>query len=65
VLERDVVCVLCRSALAVIADHYPLGRDELVEQGLDPDDPQYGRGLCRSCDSSQTAERQPGGWNNR
>jgi 5-methylcytosine-specific restriction protein A len=63
VLERDPVCVICRSALSVIADHYPLGRDELVEQGLNPDDPRYGRGLCRSCDSKQTAARQPGGFN--
>lgn len=65
VLNRDVVCVLCCSALAVIADHYPLSRAELVAAGLDPDDPQYGRGLCRSCDSRQTSQRQPGGFNAR
>lgn len=65
VLTRDVVCVLCGLALAVIADHYPLGRDELVHQGLDPNNPDAGRGLCRPCDSTQTAHRQPGGWNQR
>lgn len=65
VLARDPVCVICKAALSVIADHYPLGRDELVAQGLNPDDPKYGRGLCRSCDSRQTAARQPGGWNAR
>ena len=33
--------------------------------GLNPNDPRYGRGLCGSCDSAQTAIRQPGGWNAR
>jgi 5-methylcytosine-specific restriction enzyme A len=44
------------------ADHHPRDRRELVRLGLNPNDPQYGRGLCGSCDSSQTAVRQPGGW---
>lgn len=64
VLTRDVVCVICRKALAVVADHYPRSRRELIDDGADPDDPRYGRGLCKPCDSAQTAERQPGGWNN-
>lgn len=63
VLRRDVICVICRNALATRADHWPRSRRELVAAGLDPDDPRYGRGLCASCDSTQTAERQPGGWN--
>ncbi|MET9396296.1 holin [Kitasatospora sp. NPDC002965] len=62
VLRRDPRCVLCKTAPANEADHYPLSRRELVERGLDPDDPQHGRGLCKACHSSQTAEHQPGGW---
>ena len=63
VLNRDPICVICELRQSVVADHYPLGRDELIDQGLDPNDPQYGRGLCTECDRKQTAERQPGGWN--
>jgi 5-methylcytosine-specific restriction protein A len=44
------------------ADHFPRDRRELVRLGLNPYDPRYGRGLCASCDSKQTATRQPGGW---
>ena len=65
VLARDPVCVLCRERASEIADHFPKGRRELVAQGLDPNDPAYGRGLCRPCDGRQTAQRQPGGWNRR
>jgi 5-methylcytosine-specific restriction enzyme A len=67
VLERDVNCVLCvkaeRWVTATVADHWPLSRRELVARGLDPDDPQHGRGLCDTCHNQQTAEHQPGGWN--
>lgn len=45
------------------ADHHPLSRRELVEAGLDPNDPARGRGLCGPCHSSETARHQPGGWN--
>lgn len=65
VLGRDMICVICHLAVATRADHYPLGRQELEAAGLDPNDPKHGRGLCASCDSKQTAVRQPGGWNNR
>ena len=65
VLDRDRICVLCKVRVATHADHYPRSRDELVALGLDPDDPQYGRGLCEGCDNRQTAARQPGGWNRR
>jgi len=63
VLARDPVCVLCRSAPSRHADHHPISRRELVDQGLDPDDPKHGRGLCGTCHSTETAQHQPGGWN--
>jgi 5-methylcytosine-specific restriction protein A len=44
------------------ADHWPLSRRELVEQGADPNDPKHGRGLCHSCHSKETATLQPGGF---
>ena len=69
VLERDINCVLCRDngqwVTATVADHWPLSRRELVDRGLDPDDPERGRGVCKPCHDSQTAEHQPGGWNAR
>lgn len=63
VLARDPVCVLCDNAPSVHADHWPLDRRELTARGLDPDDPKHGRGLCGPCHSSETAQHQPGGWN--
>ena len=67
VLERDICCVLHRErgewVLATVADHWPLSRRELTERGLDPDDPERGRGLCHDCHSSETALNQPGGFN--
>lgn len=63
VLARDPMCVLCRKAPSVHADHHPLSRRQLTEQGLDPDDPKHGRGLCGPCHSKHTAAEQPGGWN--
>ena len=67
VLERDICCVLCREdgrwELATVADHWPLSRRELVAAGLDPDDPDHGRGLCHDCHSRETARLQPGGFN--
>jgi len=46
---------------ATVADHYPVKRRDLVKQGLDPNDPRYGRGLCASCHARWTAEEAPGG----
>lgn len=63
VLRRDPICVLCGAALSTVADHHPLSRRELLDRGLDPDDPQRGRGLCKGCHDSSTAEAQPGGFN--
>jgi 5-methylcytosine-specific restriction protein A len=62
VLARNPICVLCRAARATVADHYPLSRRDLLEQGLDPDDPTYGRGLCTPCHGIETTRHQPGGW---
>jgi 5-methylcytosine-specific restriction enzyme A len=69
VLERDPYCVLCLewgiTTPATVADHYPLSRRQLVKRKLDPNDPQYGRGLCDSCHGRETQRHQPGGWNKR
>ncbi|WP_236243141.1 holin [Streptomyces sp. CC228A] len=62
VLARDPICVLCHQAPSVHADHHPLSRRELAEQGADPNDPRHGRGLCAPCHNRETARNQPGGW---
>lgn len=62
VLERDPMCVECMARPSTVADHYPLSRRELVEQGLDPNDPNHGRGLCKPCHDRHTARAQPGGF---
>ncbi|OKI83776.1 holin [Streptomyces sp. TSRI0395] len=72
VLTRDPVCVCAEPGHghavpcgrpSVHADHWPLSRRDLISQGLDPDDPKHGRGLCPPCHSAETALHQPGGWN--
>jgi 5-methylcytosine-specific restriction protein A len=65
VLARDPVCVICHIAQSTVADHYPLSRRDLLDQGMDADDPEHGRGLCKTCHDKSTAEHQPGGWNAR
>jgi 5-methylcytosine-specific restriction protein A len=65
VLDHDPICVLCHIAAATIADHWPKSRKELIALGLDPDDPRYGRGLCKPCHDTETAQNQPGGWNKK
>ncbi|MEU9333139.1 holin [Streptomyces sp. NPDC048290] len=65
VLARDPVCVACHQAPSKHADHHPRSRRELQAAGLDPNDPQHGRGLCAACHSQETARHQPGGWNAR
>jgi 5-methylcytosine-specific restriction protein A len=62
VLDNDPICVLCRQAAATVADHYPRSRRVLVLEGLDPNDPKHGRGLCSGCHNAETARLQPGGW---
>lgn len=61
VLARDPICVLCMRVHATVADHYPIERRDLVEQGLDPNDPARGRGLCKRCHDQHTA-RTASGW---
>lgn len=65
VLAKHPVCQVCRAAPSSEADHHPIDRVTLVLRGLDPDDPVYGRGLCKPCHSKETAVHQPGGWNIR
>lgn len=71
VLRRDPLCVCTNTnhghgtqclKPTTQADHHPHSRRELVRLGLDPNDPQHGRGLCDHCHSSETAHNQPGGW---
>lgn len=74
VLARNPYCVcagdcgrherMC-GARATVADHWPVERRDLVAQGLDPNDPARGRGLCRPCHDRKTARTSPGGWNAR
>jgi len=67
VITRDPICVLCNLRPSTVADHYPVSRRDLIELGLNPNDPQHGRGLCWSCHSRATAltPGQEGGWNRR
>lgn len=65
VIQRDPICVLCNLAPSTIADHHPHSRKELIELRLNPNDPRYGRGLCKTCHDRETARNQPGGWNTR
>lgn len=62
VIERDMICVLCHVLPSTVADHWPRSRRELIEVGLNPNDPQYGRGLDKLCHDRETATNQPGGW---
>lgn len=65
VLTRDPICVICQRAPSTIADHHPRERRDLLMLGLNPNDPNYGRGLCKTCHDKHTAATSPGGWNNR
>lgn len=62
VLLRDPICVLCSTAQSTVADHYPLSRKQLLDAGMDPNNPDAGRGLCATCHNRETAHHQPGGW---
>jgi len=62
VLRRDPICTVCQLAPSTVADHWPDSRRDLLAAGLDPNDPDRGRGLCAKCHSSETARLQPGGW---
>lgn len=74
VLLRDPICVCDMDcphhlgtteclALATVADHWPVSRRDLIAQGLNPNNPDAGRGLCKTCHDRSTAREQPGGWN--
>jgi len=55
VLEGDGwLCVLCGED-ALIADHYPRTRKQLVVDGDNPNDPMHGRSLCKQCHDRHTA----------
>lgn len=62
VLKRDPICVICHVRFSQVADHYPMERTELIEAGLNPNDPTRGRGLCKPCHDSWTARSHPAGW---
>lgn len=64
VLQRDPLCVCTGEcghhdtpclAPSVVADHWPIERRDLIELGLDPDDPKRGRGFCVRCHNAKTA----------
>ena len=65
VLRRDPLCVIDYLAQSEIADHHPRDRHTLIALGLNPNDPAYGRGLCKMHHDRETAANQPGGWNAR
>ncbi|MET7298707.1 hypothetical protein [Embleya sp. NPDC005575] len=48
---------------AVVADHFPLSRRQLIDQGAtDPDAPERLRPLCVRCHNRETARHQPRGF---
>ena len=55
VLARDPICTQCLHSPSTVADHHPIDRDQLIQRGLNPNDPQYGRGLCTQCHNRKTA----------
>lgn len=61
VLARDPICTTtgCHQ-WATVADHYPDSRRELIAAGLDPDNPQHGRGLCKRHHDQATALHHSG-----
>ena len=62
-IDCDHVALMC-GAPSEVADHYPLSRRDLVRSMvLDPNAPEYLRGLCPTCHNMHTARNQPGGWN--
>lgn len=64
VLTRDPICVIPNCInFSTVADHYPRTRRELVDLGLNPNNPDYGRGLCATHHNQHTAATSPGGWN--
>lgn len=51
------------AGVATLADHHPISRRDLVDQGVpDPDADHRLRPSCHHCHSVETARHQPGGW---
>lgn len=74
VLKRNPLCVCTDQTHghgteclrpSTVADHWPLSKRELQVQGMDDNDPEHGRGLCKPCHDRHTSTAQPGGWNVR
>jgi len=66
VLKRDPICQIPQcNERSTVADHYPLTRRVLVARGMNPNDPNHGRGLCATHHNRHTAATSPGGWNDR
>ena len=62
-LKQHPTCDLCGEP-AVVADHHPTSRRDLVAQGdPHPDAWSHLRPLCRSCDRTEGNAKEPGGWN--
>lgn len=62
VLERDGPrCAIrdCTTA-ATVADHYPRTRKQIIADGDDPNNPDYGRALCKRHHDSHTASTSIG-----
>jgi 5-methylcytosine-specific restriction protein A len=57
VLDVNPWCVLC-GHLATVADHHPIKRRDLVAQGLDPNDPDRCRSLCKPCHDRHTGTNE-------
>lgn len=61
VLMRDrYVCVVC-GRRASVADHHPRSRRQLIAAGNDPNDPRYGRALCKPCHDTHTGHTEGAG----
>ena len=50
---------------STIADHYPYERIELIDMRLNPNDPKFGRGLCKQCHDVKTGKTRPAGFNTK
>lgn len=62
--KNDGICSACGLAAAVVADHWPLDRVELIARGMDENDPANGRPLCVPCHNTWTATTS-GGFQNQ
>lgn len=49
-------------APSTVDDHHPYERRQLIDMGLDPNDPQYSRGICKPCHDAKTARTNHAGF---